>query len=260
MRKIGIRILVCLCILITIASVSTLFFILKKPNNLYLSAGDDFSGIPLYSKDKKMELDYSKDNLIFYLSASCATCIEDLQLISFFDKYLNLKDISFNIVWENNIPENMITKYNFLNINNYSLKNKTLFNGSTPFFYIINKKKTVEFATNNIDDLIMMINNDKSQNDKIIFDILTKSITSKQPSLVFLTENCEACNDLKNELINNENAEEKYVFISDYQIKDFSIYDKWGFFCKIFNVKTFPAIVFYENDNIIVSNDLESLH
>jgi len=245
-------------------SVIAFVFYQKDVENLNIGYGEDFSVVQLYKDSQKTELDNKSINLVFYLSQSCNPCMQLLNLISQLDKLDIFSELKINMIWENIIPHNKIEKYKFKNVENYSLAGKVRLVGVTPYFFIVKDNRVIfTSGPDNMDKIIKnILKYSSSSNIKYdtYMDLLDqKGYTGNMIPIVFLTENCEGCKEWEDFILNTEN--ENLLLILDHETDKFDeyIYDAYGLYKEIFDIKSFPSSFIYQ-DNDFVEVKIKNLH
>lgn len=223
----------------------------------YLEYGDNFSGIEVYDMSGSLVNALFDDTpeaptVILYLAAECSGCMETISDFNRFEAVFS-EDVNFIFLWENEIPKNLIKKYD-IDSKSYTLKGKTKLSISTPTFYLIDCDKKIVFKDVDQSNLIQ----------KIIELDSTEKVTLQEKATQYIKNtyfNCSDGNRLKlvyfympscsdcmaiNEFIKEERLDEKYqiAYIYKYNstVEDVII-DKNKLFAKVYGVNWYPSFV-----------------
>ena len=242
---------------------------LSKGKLIEILSGEDIAEFTMYSfSDDKVSskrlIDDNKKTVVFYLSTSCGSCIELLDTIHMLVN-LTSSDFSYAIIWEDEIPLRRLNKHNIDEQINYSLKNKVRLSDFNPYAFIIdNKDKKILIETGNLNSIINKIINTFSKEDlRSLSDQYFYAENSKEIILYFETNNCESCIEASNKIdslssqlfVININSEPS-IKLGNYS----NIYDVYGIYKNIYNIKTYPAIIQINREgSILVPNVFDYL-
>lgn len=276
-------ILICVTICIIGAIIFSFYF---YNNNIYqaksidLSYGDIFPKVDIYnSSGAKVDISVSKKKykIIFYISNHCQACINALSPISRVMQLYDSNDFDFLILWENEMAKSKIQKSSIDINKNYSLHNKVRLSSLTPMGYILDKNNKVIFTSDA--DIKLMINKivelqGKPDKKKKAFDLMVKDFKNrgidfradKSTLLVFYTDRCEECKNIKKKIDKSAKLKNKMNIISieGRNSTDDSLYsDYLDIYSKIYNISFYPSycvinsegndIKFYKNFDEILS-------
>lgn len=223
----------------------------------YLEYGDSFSGIEIYDMTGKLADDLFDDTpklqtVILYLAAECSGCMETILDFNRFESIFG-EEVNFILLWENEIPKNLIKKYN-IDSKSYALKGKTKLSISTPTFYLIDGDKKVVFKDVDQSNLIQKLIELDSTRKETLQEKATQYITNTYFSdshenrlklVYFYMPGCSDCMAI-NEFIEEENLDEKYQIAYIYKYNSTEegvIIDKNKLFAKVYGVNWYPTFV-----------------
>lgn len=214
-----------------------------SPTAIQVEYGMDLKDVVLVSVSGQEE--YLKDDgFVFYMSDSCSSCMEKLELI---EKISNLKcvsQINLYCVWEDRIPEEAERN---TAIKNLSLNKKYKFSDFFPFYFCCEKGK-VSFTTEDYHKIIKkMMEKIGEKNIKTeLFDALLKESEKEQSCIIFVTENDMDFDGYEEIKIKN------HVFSNVIQIKDYrddvGLYDKFDLYKLVFDISSYPSVLYYDGD------------
>lgn len=223
----------------------------KKETITYLEYGDNFSDyMATDMQQNSIRLNKKGINIYFYLSQSCDSCLDILELYKELSKVKYSEDVEFFCLWENDIPEEKIKKMKLEADNVLSLQDKYKFSSVKPYFFVVKDGK-VDFLTQNYAELVdrVLYYNDvnKIKEDVFINQFGSEDMSNK--ALIFVTD--ETSN------INIENLGfTKCLMIANYRNEDI-YYDKYDVYRKIFGIDEYPTTVSWNGhsfDNTVIEN------
>jgi thiol-disulfide isomerase/thioredoxin len=270
MKKI---VLICISVFIIGVIIFSFYFYNNYVHNVKsvdLSYGDIFPKVDIYNSDgSKVDIFVSKKKykVIFYVSNHCQACINALSPISRVMQLYDSNDFDFLMLWENGIAKSKIEKSSIAISKNYSLHNKVRLSSLTPMGYILDENNKVIFISDADIELIinkiveLQGNPDKK---KKAFDLIVKDFKSmgsefdpnKSTLLVFHTDGCEACKNVKEKVDKNAELKNKMnIFsIEGRNSTDDTLYsDYLDIYSKIYNISFYPSYCVINNKG----NDVE---
>lgn len=198
------------------------------------------------------EKSIKEKTLIIYLSVNCEACLELIDTIKLLHSFDN-SDIQILILWENDIPTELLKEEQLDSSFNISIDGKI--NGiNKPMCYLINNNKLVlEEKTEYIVAAVNSIYKNKYTKDDVINYI--NNIYS-QEYLFFSDTNCEGCNEF-NERIEGNNIDDNFVIIS--KTKDYKVdfVDAFGIVNNSYLINKYPSVIEKSSSEII--EDLNSI-
>lgn len=235
-----------------------------KPANSYtnydLVYGDEFHGFDIYDVDGNLAELPEKSLAGFYVSKGCGSCASAIRNIDRFSKIFKSDDLDYIVLWEDEIPKNLIKKYNIEENKNYSLDGKSKLFGITPSYFILKEGK-VDFQTEDMDMFLRKISSGDYESKDRLIKRVNKLIANEygandSPKLLYFA--MEGCNDCKkaNEVLDDKDILDKYDIIKMYRPSDPDdgrLIDKGGFLAGLYDVDWYPTFVkIYEDDFEII--------
>ena len=209
----------------------------EKDNITYIDYGDSFENYSAKTMNQNsIVLENKGINVYFYLSDSCDSCLEILDLYKDLSNIKLYGDVKYFCLWENDIPVNKIKKMKIDADNIISLQGKYKFNSVKPYFFIV-KDEMVDFATQDYTEVIDRVLSyyDTEELKKSIFVNKFSGDEIKSKALIFVSE------ETKNIKINDLNYKDCF-FVADYRDEDM-YYDEYGIYKKIFEINEYPTAV-----------------
>lgn len=253
--------------LVLVISVS--FYIYRnffKAKSVDLSYGDSFPKIDIYHHSG-VKADFSKAiskyKVIFYVSNHCQACLENLDAVSRIIKLYDTYNFEFIVLWEGGLPKDRIKKAGIEIDKNYSLRNLVKLSILTPKGFIIDENNKVIFSSNadfeSLTEKIVEIQGSPDYKQKV-FEIIkndylkisgNKFNIHKPSVIVFSTDGCEECSNVKNEISNNIQLKNKANIIvietSNFD-DDGSYYDYLNLFSRILNIDFYPSYYVFDSE------------
>lgn len=190
--------------------------------------------------------------LIIYLSVSCEACLELIDTIKLLHSFNNT-DIQILILWENDIPIELMEEEQLESRFNISIDGK-INEINKPMCYLINNNNLVlEEKTEYIEAAVNSIYKNKYTKDDVI-NYFNKVYS--QEYLFFSDTYCEECNEF-NEKIEENNIDDNFVIISktnDYKV---NFVDAFGIVNNSYSINKYPSVI--EKYSLEVINDLNSI-
>lgn len=242
--------------------------IVKKPTNFDLVYGDDFEGFNIYNIDGTEAYIDDKSIAGFYVSNGCGSCGSVVRNVDKFRKIFQSEYLDYMVLWEDEVPKNLIQKYALQSDKNYSLNGESKLFVITPSFFILKDGK-IDFQTEDIEMFLNKIaSGDYESRDNLIKRvnniIVDEYKSNDKPTLLYFA--MEGCNDCKNadEILKDDEITNKYDIIKLYRSSDPDdgrLIDKGGFFAKVYDIDWYPTFVkiFDEGYEIIREVAIEDL-
>lgn len=223
----------------------------------YLEYGDDFSEIEMYDETGKIvDLSFGDGSkaatAVLYLTAECSGCIET---ISDFNRFKSVfgEEVNFILLWEDDIPRNLIKKYGIDAIS-YTLKGKTKLSTSTPTFYLIDSNKKIVFKDVDQSNLIQKLIEVDFIEKEVLQEKATQYIVNayfesdrenRLKLVYFYMPGCSDCMAV-NEFIKEEKLDEKYQIVYIYKYNSTQegvVIDKNKLFANVYGVNWYPSFI-----------------
>lgn len=223
----------------------------------YLEYGDDFSEIEMYDETGKIvDLPFGDGSkaatTVLYLTAECSGCIET---ISDFNRFKSVfgEEVNFILLWEDDIPRNLIKKYGIDAIS-YTLKGKTKLSTSTPTFYLIDGNKKIVFKDVDQSNLIQKLIEVDFIEKEVLQEKATQYIVNayfesdrenRLKLVYFYMPGCSDCMAV-NEFIKEEKLDEKYQIVYIYKYNSTQegvVIDKNKLFANVYGVNWYPSFI-----------------
>ena len=223
----------------------------------YLEYGDDFSEIEMYDETGKIvDLPFGDGSkaatTVLYLTAECSGCIET---ISDFNRFKSVfgEEVNFILLWEDDIPRNLIKKHGIDSIS-YTLKGKTKLSTSTPTFYLIDGNKKIVFKDVDQSNLIQKLIEVDFIEKEVLQEKATQYIVNayfesdrenRLKLVYFYMPGCSDCMAV-NEFIKEEKLDEKYQIVYIYKYNSTQegvVIDKNKLFANVYGVNWYPSFI-----------------
>lgn len=223
----------------------------------YLEYGDDFSEIEMYDETGKIvDLPFGDGSkaatTVLYLTAECSGCIET---ISDFNRFKSVfgEEVNFILLWEDDIPRNLIKKHGIDAIS-YTLKGKTKLSTSTPTFYLIDGNKKIVFKDVDQSNLIQKLIEVDFIEKEVLQEKATQYIVNayfesdrenRLKLVYFYMPGCSDCMAV-NEFIKEEKLDEKYQIVYIYKYNSTQegvVIDKNKLFANVYGVNWYPSFI-----------------
>lgn len=247
-------------IMILLGVLGMLLYQNTMKNNIeysYLEYGDDFSEIEMYDETGKIvDLSFGDGSkaatAVLYLTAECSGCIET---ISDFNRFKSVfgEEVNFILLWEDDIPRNLIKKYGIDAIS-YTLKGKTKLSTSTPTFYLIDSNKKIVFKDVDQSNLIQKLIEVDFIEKEVLQEKATQYIVNayfesdrenRLKLVYFYMPGCSDCMAV-NEFIKEEKLDEKYQIVYIYKYNSTQegvVIDKNKLFANVYGVNWYPSFI-----------------
>lgn len=231
-----------------------------KNKVLYIEYGDNISEFSAYTLDGQcVNLNKEGKCVYFYLSDTCGSCIDMLEL---YEQLVNLnleENIIFYCLWEDEMPVNKVEKLNVNPSMILTLDGKYTFHSVKPHFYIV-ENGVVSFFTQDYQEMIDKVFTYISDMDKLkqtAFENLIGCQNIEKKALLFESEGLGSISDKQREKLKQLDIVEIYT-VTDYRDEE-AIFDKYGIYRKIFDVEWLPTIAWWDN-SMLYSMSMEDLH
>lgn len=227
-----------------------------EPKQMYVEYGDFFSGFELtsYTGTIVSELPKGKISAVAYLSDTCSSCMNVLEDFKRFrDIYGD--EISYLIVWTDNIPHNLIEKYEIVRDINYSLSNKTRLSTSTPTFFILDESNQIVFRAIERANLIKKL----IELEVVDISTLQKNATAyianeyygitdinklDKKIVYFYMQGCPDCEKIDELFKKNKFSEFDWTYVYKYDSdEDVGIIDTDKLFASVYGITWYPSFL-----------------
>ena len=201
-----------------------------------------------------------KPSVIFYLSNTCKTCIEDLDNFSRINEIFGDENINFCILWEKDTSESLLKKNGIDFKKAYVMNPEQKLAAATPTVYITDKHGTVVFNSTeinlSIEKLIDLGYVDREKLIKNANNYLKKEYGAgqKKPLLVyFAMDGCPDC-EAATPVVESKTIIDKYQIQIIYKYDDVKneIKDKDQLFKLIYGIEWYPSFVILDNESYYV--------
>lgn len=227
---------------------------------LYIEYGDSIQDYEAYTlNEERVSLDKEGITVYFYLSDTCGSCIDMMDLYKQLENIDFGENISFYCLWEDSVPVNKIEKLKINKDNVLTLHGKYRFQSIKPYFYFVEAGEVI-FSTQDYQEMIdkfFAYIEDKEKLKQTAFEKICGNKNTEKYALLFTTEGLGAVKDNHSEKLEQFEFEEIYT-IADYWDEEF-FFDKYGLYRKIFKVDLFPSLVWQE-DTCFQNIAIEDLH
>lgn len=217
--------------------------------------GDEFIGFEIQTMDKKtIETipTHSQNKLIIYLSEGCSTCIEVLRSLNRLENIFLSDQFDYLICWENQIPVNLVEKYEVEKDKNVSLKGETRLSSISPTFFLLNEDNIVDFSTSDFQIMIdklfsdeILTKNQLQENaNKYILDKLANS--DETSNLIFFSmEGCPDCMEVEPIISSNiiQNIYDVTTIYRSNDPKDGRLLDNYNIFRHVYDIEWYPSFL-----------------
>lgn len=227
---------------------------------LYIEYGDSIQDYTAYTLNKEcVSLDKEGKAVYFYLSDTCGSCIDMLDLYKQVEDVDFGENISFYCLWEDNVPVNKIEKLKINKDNVLTLQGKYRFQSIKPYFYIVEAGEVI-FSTQDYQEIIDKVFSyvvDKEKLKRTTFEKICGDSNTEKKALLFTAEGLGEVKDNQRERLEQFEFKEIYT-IADYWDEEI-LFDKYGLYRKIFMVDLFPSLV-WQDATCFQNIAIEDLH
>ncbi len=232
-------------------------------NMIDLRYGDSFNELQIFDiEGNSVTFAFGeKNNILFYLSASCQSCVDVLRFSERLQAIFSEEDLRISFLWCDNIPVSLLEQYNINTENCYSTNGISALGASTPSAYIIDNqgrityynsdiKITIEKLYNQITDL--QDNLEKLQlnaNQYLMREFNLVDLTRKQV-VYFYMEGCPDC-AAADAILNSEDISKDFDLHYLYKYDDtepFHFKDDYALFRLVYGIKWYPSFLVLQED------------
>lgn len=223
----------------------------EKQTITYIEYGDTFDDYSAEDMNQNsISLETKGINVYFYLSRSCDSCLDILELYKELSNLKSSEDIELFCLWENDIPEEKIQKMQLEEDKVLSLQGKYKFNSVKPYFFVVKDGK-VDFTTQDYAELVdrVLYYDDVDKIKKQIFINQFGSEDINNKALIFVTDETS---NIEVEALSFTDC----LIIANYRDEEI-YYDKYDVYRKIFEIYEYPTTVSwngYSFDNSVIEN------
>lgn len=201
--------------------------------NIQLKQGDKINELSYRAEGKKKEkFDIKDDTVLFYVSDTCAGCMEKLPLIEDLNKICK-DDINISMVFDGIIPEERLGKYELTGIDTYTLDNMYSFSQSMPHYYFVENNTVIKDFGSNEEFIATLVEKMSEKNDfqQKAFDVLSRENSGKT-SILFVDDIYSGTD--KDKIVISNSETENY---------EYDVYDNLSFYSKVFGIENYPSEV-----------------
>lgn len=220
---------------------------------------DDFSNLEIYDYTGEKVENFAKDKptVIFYLSNTCKTCVEDLKEFKKIMMIFGEKEINFCILWEEDYSKSLLEKRNIDLDYAYMLGGERKLASPTPTFYVTDETGKIVFYTIELDIFIeKLIDLNYVEKEKLIensnsyFKEIYNFNGGKPILIYFAMEGCPDCEAVE-PLVESKDITNEYDVYKIYKYDDVKneIKDSNKLFKQIYDIEWYPSFLIIDQES-----------
>jgi hypothetical protein len=201
----------------------------------------------------------NEKSIIVLLDDNCSPCIDKLFFLDYFSHIYKHK-VEFHLIWNDTIPKAKLSEFSYLLGNSYTLDSPERFS-YTPYAVFVEGAEVthIDFDLMNISTIMESeVTTDEIKEKTFEYFIRKYNLIEESFDIVFNTDGCSACDEVRSKLMNTKEQLETTLLITPNNSNfENTLIDTKFYFSELFEIDLFPKILEFRSGDISVIDPVQ---